>query len=107
MGANTQLIAEEYITGRELTVSVLDGRALCVTEIHVPGQFYDFDAKYKVGGSQHTVPADVPEEVTELSCGWAERAFTILGCRGVHGPTSSGMRTRTSSICWRLTPNLE
>ncbi|MGB1469063.1 MAG: ATP-grasp domain-containing protein, partial [Candidatus Puniceispirillaceae bacterium] len=81
--ANTQLIAEEYITGRELTVSVLDGRALCVTEIHVPGQFYDFDAKYKVGGSQHTVPADVPEEVTELSCGWAERAFTILGCRGV------------------------
>ncbi len=81
--ANTQLIAEEYITGRELTVSVLDGRALCVTEIHVPGQFYDFDAKYKVGGSQHTVPADVPQEVTELSCGWAERAFTILGCRGV------------------------
>ncbi len=81
--ANTQLIAEEYITGRELTVSVLDGRALCVTEIHVPGQFYDFDAKYKVGGSQHTVPADIPEEVTEQSCGWAERAFTVLGCRGV------------------------
>ena len=47
--ANTQLIAEEYIPGRELTVSVLDGHALCVTEIHVPGQFYDFDAKYKVG----------------------------------------------------------
>ena len=61
----------------------MDGRALCATEIHVPGQFYDFDAKYKVGGSRHTVPADVPDEVTELACGWAERAFTILGCRGV------------------------
>ena len=50
--ANTQLIAEEYIPGRELTVSVLDGRALCVTEIHVPDT-YDFDAKYKVGGSTY------------------------------------------------------
>ena len=45
--------------------------------------FYDFDAKYKVGGSQHTVPANVPDEVTELTYEWAERAFTILGCRGV------------------------
>ena len=81
--ANTQLIAEEYIPGRELTVSVLDGRALCVTEIHVPGQFYDFDAKYKVGGSKHIVPANVPDEIAELTCGWAERAFTVLGCRGV------------------------
>ena len=81
--ASTQLIAEEYIPGRELTVSVLDGRALCVTEIHVPAQFYDFDAKYKVGGSQHTVPADIPEPMTLLACDWAERAFAILGCRGV------------------------
>lgn len=81
--AHTELICEEYIPGRELTVSVLNHQALCVTEIHVPDQFYDFDAKYKTGGSKHTVPADIPEPVAQLACDWAEMAFTILGCRGV------------------------
>ncbi len=79
----TELMAEIYVPGRELTVTVLDGRALCVTEIEVSDQFYDFDAKYKVGGSVHHLPADIPEHITELACNWAERAFQILGCRGV------------------------
>ena len=81
--AETELIGEVYIPGRELTVSVLDGRALCVTEIVIESGFYDFDAKYKVGGSHHIIPADVPESVTARACAWAERAFTVLNCRGV------------------------
>ncbi len=80
---NTELMAEVYIPGRELTVSILDGRALCVTEIEVPDAFYDFDAKYKTGGSVHHLPADIPETVAAQACDWAERAFAILGCRGV------------------------
>ena len=81
--AETDLMAEAYISGKELTVSVLDGRALCVTEIMVDEHFYDFDAKYKPGGSRHVLPADIPEHVTFQACEWAERAFQILGCRGV------------------------
>ena len=81
--AETDLMAEAYIPGKELTVSVLDGRALCVTEIMVDEHFYDFDAKYKPGGSRHVLPADIPEHVTFQACEWAERAFQILGCRGV------------------------
>jgi D-alanine-D-alanine ligase len=81
--ATTDLMAELYIPGKELTVSVLDGRALCVTEIIVDEHFYDFDAKYKPGGSRHILPADIPEHITMQACEWAERAFQILGCRGV------------------------
>lgn len=79
----TQLMAEEYIPGRELSVSVLDGRALCVTEIQVKESFYDFQAKYKRGGSTHILPADIPPHVTIQASEWAERAFQVLGCRGV------------------------
>lgn len=83
--SDSQLMAEIFIPGRELTVSVLDGRALCVTDILVEDDthFYDFDAKYKLGGSSHILPAEIPEETTMLACEWAERAFTALGCRGV------------------------
>ena len=79
----TQLICEPFIPGRELTVTVLDGTALCVTEIKQENEFYDFDAKYAAGGSQHILPADIPEPVTLLACDWAERAYRTVGCRGV------------------------
>ena len=79
----TQLICEPFIPGRELTVSVLDGTALCVTEIKQENEFYDFDAKYAAGGSQHILPADIPEPVTLQACDWAERAYRTIGCRGV------------------------
>ena len=80
---DTELIAEPYIPGRELTVSVLDGTALCVTEIQPKVAFYDFDAKYAPGGSDHVLPADIPQDVTLQACDWAERAYRHFGCRGV------------------------
>ena len=81
--ADTQLICEPYIPGRELTVSVLDGTALCVTEITSEHEFYDFDAKYAIGGSKHILPADIPEPVSLKACLWAEHAYRQLGCRGI------------------------
>ncbi len=79
----TQLFAEAFIPGRELTVSVLDGTALGVTEITTQESFYDFDAKYKAGGSQHILPADIPKQVADQALEWAESAYHLLGCRGV------------------------
>ena len=52
-----QLMAEPYIPGLELTVSVLDGEPLTVTEITQSRDFYDYQAKYEVGGSRHHLPA--------------------------------------------------
>lgn len=79
----SQLICEPYISGKELTVSVLDGTALCVTEITSEREFYDFDAKYAVGTSVHTLPAKIPQPVSLKACLWAEKAYRQLGCRGV------------------------
>ena len=79
----SQLICEPYIPGRELTVSVLDGTALCVTEITSESEFYDFNAKYNIDGSIHILPAKIPESVNRKACFWAEHAYRLLGCRGV------------------------
>ena len=81
--ADAHLMCEPFIPGRELTVAVLDGTALCVTEITSDRGFYDFDAKYAPGGSHHILPADVPEEVGLQACIWAEHAYRHLGCRGI------------------------
>ena len=76
------LMAEEFIPGRELTVAVLGDRALAVTEITTLRDYYDFDAKYSAGGSQHVIPADLPERITDMAMDFALRAHQALGCRG-------------------------
>jgi D-alanine-D-alanine ligase len=87
LGSNWQygdnLMAEEYISGRELTVAVMGDRALAVTEITTLREFYDFDAKYADGGSRHVVPADLPEAITKAALDAALVAHRALGCRGV------------------------
>ena len=77
------LMAEEFIPGRELSVGVMGDRALCVTEIVTLREFYDFDAKYASGGSRHVVPADLPEDVTRRALEASLKAHQALGCRGV------------------------
>ena len=54
-----------------------------MTEITTDEAFYDFDAKYKAGGSRHILPAEIPKEVETLALDWAEAAYQLLGCRGV------------------------
>lgn len=81
-GMSAEVMVEAYVPGRELTVSVLGDRALCVTDILTDG-WYDYDAKYKPGGSRHVVPAAVPEEITAACLDYALRAHRALGCRGL------------------------
>ena len=77
-----QVMVEQYVAGRELTVTVMGDRALTVTEIMTDG-WYDYDAKYKPGGSWHVLPADIPSEIFDLCMDYALRAHNVLGCRGV------------------------
>jgi D-alanine-D-alanine ligase len=76
------VMVETYAPGREMTTTVMGDRALGVTDIITDG-WYDYDAKYKVGGSRHVVPAEVPDEITEACLDYARRAHLALGCRGV------------------------
>ena len=76
-------LVEEYIPGRELTVGVLDDRALAVTEIRaVAGTFYDYESKYADGGSRHIIPADVHPDAYARAMEVAVAAHRALGCRG-------------------------
>ncbi len=76
------VMVERFVPGRELTVSVMDGRALTVTDIVTDG-WYDYDAKYTAGGSRHVLPAEVPSDIFEACRDYAARAHAALGCRGV------------------------
>ena len=76
------VMVEAFAPGRELTTTVVGDRALCVTDILTDG-WYDYDAKYKAGGSRHELPADIPEDITAACLDYAVRAHAALGCRGV------------------------
>jgi D-alanine-D-alanine ligase len=76
------LLAEPYIRGRELTTAVLGDEALLVTELRPKSGFYDFDAKYTDGMTEHVCPADIPGEVSEACKTIALRAHQLLGCKG-------------------------
>jgi D-alanine-D-alanine ligase len=77
-----RLLAEPYIRGRELTAAVLADRALMVTELRPKSGFYDFDAKYTDGMTEHVCPAEIPDEITEACKTLALQAHRLLGCRG-------------------------
>ncbi len=78
-----EMMVEDYVPGRELTVAVMGGKALAVTEIVPRTSFYDYEAKYAEGGSDHVVPAQIPATIAEKAMRLAEKAHEILGCRGV------------------------
>ena len=77
------MMVEAYVPGRELTVTVMGGKALAVTEIVSNTDWYDYEAKYAEGGSSHVVPADIPSDIYNACLENAVRAHHVLGCRGV------------------------
>jgi len=76
------LMVETYVPGRELTTCVMGGDALGVTDIITEG-WYDYAAKYEVGGSRHVIPAEVPDAIGAACLDYAVRAHEALGCRGL------------------------
>ena len=76
------LMAEPFIRGRELTTAVLGDRALGVTELKPKTGFYDFEAKYTDGLTEHVCPAHIPDEIAQACLDIALRAHQILGCKG-------------------------
>lgn len=84
---DTEVMVEQYIKGRELTVGVLGNEsleALPVIEI-IPGegfQFFDYEAKYKPGASEEICPAEIDEEMREKVQSYAVRAHKVLRLRG-------------------------
>ena len=78
-----EVMIEPYVRGKELAVAVMDGKAIAVTDIVPRTGFYDYEAKYAEGGSEHIVPAQIPLHAYEKALALSERAHAALGCRGV------------------------
>jgi D-alanine-D-alanine ligase len=77
-----ELLAEPYIRGRELTTAVLGTRALGVTELKPKSGWYDYDAKYTDGMTEHVFPAQIPDEIADACKSLALEAHRLLGCKG-------------------------
>ncbi|MDP2215635.1 D-alanine--D-alanine ligase [Phenylobacterium sp.] len=78
-----EVMIEPYIRGKELACGVMAGKAMTVTDIVPRTGFYDYEAKYGEGGSDHVIPAQIPPHVFEKAMELSERAHAALGCRGV------------------------
>lgn len=80
---NAEILIEEYIDGKELTVSVLQGKALTITEMRPRQGFYDYHAKYTDGATDHIIPAEVPESAFNDALRSAEKLHRALDCKTV------------------------
>lgn len=77
-----EVIVEEFIDGRELTVGVVCGDVLPVIEIRAPDNNYDYRAKYSPGLTQYAVPAQLDERALRECREMTLESFRILKCRG-------------------------
>ena len=75
------LIIEQFIRGRELTVCVMEGKALPVVEIEPKEGFYDYKNKYQEGSTIETCPAPISAEKTKEIQEMAVRAYHVLGIK--------------------------
>ncbi len=73
---------EAFVPGRELTVAVLDGKAIAVSEFDI-GKWYDFNSKYTLSDANRILPAKLPPDIYDRCLDLAERAHNGLGCRGI------------------------
>lgn len=75
------LLVERFVPGREITVGILEDRALPVVEILPKTGFYDYRRKYTKGETEYRVPADLPDRLAGEIRDRALRASRALGCR--------------------------
>ncbi len=96
------VLIEEWIEGREVTATVLEGKALPLVEMRPKSKFYDYKSKYTKGLTEYFCPAEISAELTKECQEMAEKAFLFLECRdygradfilGPQGPVFLEMNT--------------
>ncbi len=100
-----EVLIERYIKGREFTIAVVGNKepeALPIIEIVPKSDFYDFESKYAVGGSQHICPANLPEDIASRMKQEAVNAHKALSCSGT---SRSDFLLEDDGTCWVLETN--
>jgi D-alanine-D-alanine ligase len=75
-----EIVIEQFVEGKEITVGVLDGKSLPIIEIVPKGKFYDFKSKYQKGGSKHIIPARISAKACKTAQNYAEKIYRIFKC---------------------------
>ena len=76
------VLAEEFITGKELTVAILGETPLPLVRIEVAGELYDYEAKYFSNDTKYFCPSGLPDELEAAIQDQALQAYQVLGCEG-------------------------
>ena len=77
-----EVMIEQFVAGRELTVGILDGEALPVGEIIPKHEIYDYECKYTPGMAEEVFPAQIPSDRARDAQELARKAFQALKLRG-------------------------
>jgi len=83
---DSTVLVEQYLSGTEITAGLLGSKepeVLPLIEIIAKGGFYDYEAKYAPGGSEHIIPARIPEIAAQRARDYAVRCHLLLGCQGM------------------------
>jgi len=76
------VIVEDFVKGREVTVSVLDGNPLAIVEVRPKSGFYDFQSKYTPGMTEYICPAEISADAGDVCKEMAVSVYNALGCSG-------------------------
>ena len=78
---SSSVMIEQFIKGRELTVTLIEGKVLPVCEIIPSHELYDYECKYTSGMSKYVCPANIDLDLTKRVQEITERLFDVLKCR--------------------------
>jgi D-alanine-D-alanine ligase len=82
MESDSKIVVEKYIKGKEVTVGLLNGRALTPLEIAPKSGFYDYESKYTKGKTEYIIPARVSEACAGRMRKWSEMIYRAIDCDG-------------------------
>ena len=77
------MLLQPFIKGNDFTVLVYNGKAIGSVEILYQSEFYDYETKYKVGGSQHISEFNMPEYTKNNMYKFSENLFKLCRCNGI------------------------
>jgi len=97
-----RVVVERYVRGRELTVPVLGDDPLPVVELRVPGEFFDYHAKYVDAKTEAICPAEISPQATVRAQATALATHRALGCRDL---SRTDMILDEYGLCWVLELN--
>jgi len=79
---DSRVLAEGYVAGREITVSIVNGRVFPAIEIVPKSGFYDYDSKYTAGQTEYVIPVPMERDILQRAAEYTRRAAQALRLRG-------------------------